>query len=222
MHNSSCFTDPVPDHDVLDVSIAELANDAGEQKVYFTLTTAAGTLPAAAPLSSYQIKFFLKDGVERFVLFNPYPTPAELNPVTSVLISNSDLMFAFGHNDVDATTGNSTFSIDGPADAESTADGGTITIVLSEKQLRQLQPGELLTGISGVSQFNGAVVTTDLDTSDSAGVYELKGNASCNAKSTVVEGRTVEDKSGTHFGGALAPGLLALFLGLAGLRRRFH
>ena len=206
--------DPIPDHDVLDVSIAELTNDSGEQKIYFTLTTAAGTVPAAVPLSSYQVKFFLKDGVERFVLFNPYPFPAELNPVTGVLIPNSDLMFAFGSNSVDPTTGNSTFSIDGPADAESSADGGTITLVLSEKQLRQLQPGEIITEISGISQFNGAVVTFDLDTSDVPGIYQIKGNDTCVAK------RATLKQGGSILVGAFAPGFLLMLAGVVAFRRR--
>lgn len=206
--------DPIPDHDVLDVSIAELANDSGEQKIYFTLTTAAGTVPAAVPLSSYQVKFFLKDGVERFVLFNPYPTPAQLNPATGLVIANSELMFAYGSNSVDPTTGNSTFSIDGAADAESSASGGTITLVLSEKQLRQLQPGEIMTDISGISQFNGAVVTTDLDTSDVPGIYQIKGNDTCAAK------RATLKQGSSMLAGAFAPGFLLMLAGVVAFRRR--
>lgn len=203
---------PVPDHDVLDVYIAELPNAAGEQKVYFTLTIDQAA-PASLPTTSYQVKFFLKDGVERFVLFNPYPVPAQLNPVTGVLIPNSDLMFAFGSNGVDPTSGNPTFSIDGPADEESSVSAdGTITIVLSQKQLRALEPGAELKDISGVSQFNGAAVTFDLDTSDTAGSYTLRGNASCAAAS---------GKAGVEsFGGALGYGLLLPLFVMLGLRRR--
>lgn len=209
----TALPDPIPDHDVVDVYIAELPNDAGEQKVYFTLKVEP-TASAALPATSYQIKFYLKDGVERFVLYNPYPTPAELNPAASLIISNSDLMFAYGHNEVDPVTGNGTFSIDGPADAESSAAAdGTITIVLSQKQLRQLEPGAVLTDIMGVSQFNGAVVTSDLDASDSLGSYTLKGNDTCTATSK---------SAATQFGGAMGLGLMApLALLVLGRRRKF-
>jgi hypothetical protein len=204
---------PIPDHDVLDVHIAEVPNAEGVQKVYFTLKIDP-LLPAAFPLSSYQVKFFLKDGVERFVLFNPYPTPAELNPVTGLLISNSDLMFAFGSNDVDPVTGNGTFTIEGAADAESNAAAdGTITIVLSEKQLRALQPGVELKDIFGVAQFNGIVVTTDVDASDALGTYTLKGNGSCSDAAA----KGAFEKFG---GGAFGFLVLLPLLAFAGLRRR--
>lgn len=205
--------DAVPDHDVLDVSIAQLPNDSGELKLYFTLTIDAAA-PAYVPLSSYQVKFFLKDGVERFVLFNPYPTPAQLNPATGLLIANSDLMFAYGSNAVDATTGNSTFTIEGAADAESSASGGTITLVLSEKQLRQLQPGEAISDITGVSQFNGALVTTDVDVSDTAGVYLIKDPASCAGKSLAAK------QGSSLLAGAFGPGFLLMLAGFVAIRRR--
>lgn len=205
--------DAIPDHDVLDVSIAQLPNDSGEVKLYFTLTIDAAA-PAYVPLSSYQVKFFLKDGVERFVLFNPYPVPAALNPVTGVLSPGSEFMFGYGQNGIDPATGNSTFSIDGAADAESSANGGTITLVLSEKQLRQLQPGEAISDITGVSQFNGFAVTTDLDVSDTAGVYLIKDPASCAAKNLVAK------QGSSLLAGAFAPGFLLMLAGFAVIRRR--
>lgn len=204
---------PIPGSDVLDTFIAELPNDSGEEKVYFTVKVDSAA-PQFLPGTSYQIKFTLKDGVQRFVLFNPYPTPA------ATPIAGTELKFGYGHNGTSAT--GPTFTIDGPADAESSANpDGTITIVLSSKQIKQLKPGEIVSDVTGVSQFNGIAVTSDLDMSDAPGAYELQGNDSCKTKKSAdAKAETVSDKSGTSFGGALAPGLLMLLLGIAGLRRR--
>ncbi len=192
--------DPTPGHDVLEVFIGESATADGVEKVHFTLKVDS-VAPAATPLSSYQVEFTTDDGVTRFALYTPYPAPV-------AVFSGQDLMFAYGHNEV-GTGGTSTFVIDGPADAESSAAGGVITVVL-RKEVLLTENGGFLSNVAGVSQANfGGAGTLDVDTSDARGVYEVRGGASCAGKSG----------SGLLGAGALSPLLLIGFL-VAGLARR--
>lgn len=209
---------PIPGLDVLDVNVAELPNSDGIEKVYFTMNVDRQA-QAATPATSYQVKFILADGVQRFALYKPYPAPSsQLEPATG---KGSSLMFSYGHNEVNPATGTGTFTVDGPADAESSASaGGSITIVLSDKEISQLKTGEIISEITGLSQINLVRATLNDDTSATPGVYQIKGNASCKGKSAEIKTAAVSDKSGTNFGGAFAPGLLFAFTGLAALRRR--
>lgn len=195
-------TNPAPGHDVLDVYVAEVPNDKDETKIYFTLTVNQAT-PQAVPLTSYQVSFMLDDGVDRFMLYNPYP----LTPAATVF-PGTDLMFAVGQNGADG------YTIDGPADAESSASAdGTITLVLSEKQLRQIKPGVALTNIAGVSQLN-ALATLDQDVSNAPGLYLIKGSESCAAKNAAAK------HGSSLLAGAITPGLLLMLAGFAAFRRR--
>lgn len=193
--------DPTPGHDVLDVFIGETVNADGVEKVHFTLKV--DSLPQAdSPLSSYQIEFTTDDGVTRFALYTPYPAPV-------AVFEGQDLMFAYGHNEV-GTGGTSSFVIDGAADAESSAAGGVITIVLRKEALLT-ENGGFLSNVAGVSQINfGGAGTIDVDTSDSRGVYEVRGGASC----------TGSGKSGSGLVAGSLPAGALLLLALAGLARR--
>jgi hypothetical protein len=195
--------DPIPGHDVKQVFIAEPASADGVDKIYFTLTVDS-LGPAATPLSSYQVTFTTDDGVTRFALYTPYPTPV-------AVFSGQDLMFAYGHDEV-GPGGTGNFVIDGAAEPESTASAdGTITIVLKKTSL-QLDEGGSLSSVAGVSQLNlEGAGTLDVDSSDSTGFYEVH-NGGCAGSG--------KSGSGLLMGaGGLAPGALVVLL-LAGWFRR--
>lgn len=190
--------DLIPGHDVLNTYVAELPSSDGVDRIYLTLTVDR-LAQAATPLSSYQVEYFTDDGVERFAFYVPYPAPA-------AVFEGQDLMFGYGHNEV-GPGGTGNFVIDGAAEAESSAsEDGTITIVLKKDAIAP--DGGLLSGVSGVSQFNFAgALTTDVDRSDAGGVYEIRG--ACG-----------KSKGGLFGAGALSPALVLLMALAAFARRR--
>lgn len=189
--------DPLPGHDVLQTYVAEVPSPDGIERISFTIKVNR-LAELATPLSSYQVEFMTEDSVERFALYTPYPTPV-------AVFSGQDLMFAYGHNEVGAG-GTSNFVIDGEAEAESNAAAdGTITIVLRKDAIAP--DGGLLTSVSGVSQLNlMGSGTLDVDSSDAAGTYEVRGSSSCGAS-----------KAGILGVGGFSPEALAGLMLLGGL-----
>lgn len=197
--------DPVPGHDVLSLHVAELPSADGIDRIYFTMKVDR-LAEASTPQSRYLINFQTSDGITRFLRYTPYP----LGPV-SMVFTGADQMYSYGHFEVNATTGQSTSVTDGPADAASSASAdGTITIVLAKDKLPESAPGELLVNVVADSRIYNISGTIVVDKTDAAGVYELRGNASCAGGG----------KSGSGLvAGGLPAGAL-LLLALAGLARR--
>lgn len=187
--------------DVLSVHIAEPFGD-GADTLHFTLKINRNA-QGATPQTRYYVNFITSDGVERFVRYTPYPIPGAENA-----FSGADQMFSVGHiEDGSSVT-------DAPAEGESSADAdGNITIVAKARTLA-LRPGDVITDIEGESAIYNIGGRVPVDTSNALGVYEVRGNASC-------EGKSAEAKQGSSLlAGAFAPGLLLMLAGVAALRRR--
>lgn len=110
--------------------------------------------------------------------------------------------------------------------AQGTYAGGLITITVKATDIGIRGTGDTLSGFNGSSfLFTGAGASRIDDMPDnildrSLATPVTYSPCTKSGKAADAQGG-VEDKSGTNFGGAFAPGLLTLFIGFAGLRRRF-
>ncbi|MBI2383939.1 MAG: hypothetical protein HYV18_07710 [Gammaproteobacteria bacterium] len=164
---------PAPGHDVLQAWIAEPPQADGVERIFFTLKVDR-LEQAATPQSRYYVNFALSDGVARWVRYTPYP----LGPASAVF-TGADQMWSYGHTEQTATGSSSV--TDGPADPASTASAdGTITFVLPKEALPiDSETGEALINVVGEARIYNVSGTVAVDASDTPGVYELHGSASC-------------------------------------------
>jgi hypothetical protein len=170
--------DGVPGHDVDSVSVAELYQTDGSQKLYFTLKV--GSLdPVVTPNTSSKVLFKAPDGITHFVEMNTF------NP--------SAVKFRYGHIEVDATTGVNNNVNDGDLDpASNSKPDGTITLVIANSKVGNPVAGQSLVAIKGevralVGATAGLLVLID-DTG--VGSYTVAGNDSCAPKPAAPTGLT--------------------------------
>jgi len=162
--------DGVPGHDVDSVSVAELYQTDGSQKLYFTLKV--GSLdPVVTPNTSSKVLFKAPDGITHFVEMNTF------NP--------SATKFRYGHIEVDATTGVNNNVNDGDLDpASNSKPDGTITLVIANSKVGNPVAGQSLVAIKGEVRALVGVTAGLLVLIDDTGVgsYTVAGNDSCAPK----------------------------------------
>ncbi|MFN2599017.1 MAG: hypothetical protein ABR563_17735 [Pyrinomonadaceae bacterium] len=162
--------DGVAGHDVEKVYVAEPYFPDGSNKLYFTLKV--GSLdPVATPNTSWKVLFKAPDGITHFVEMNTFDPTA--------------IKYAYGHIEVDPTTGVNNNVTDGTADpASGFAKDGTITLVVANSKVGNPAAGQSLVAIKGevrllVGATRGLLALVD-DTG--SGSYAVAGNASCAPK----------------------------------------
>ena len=157
-------------HDVNSVSIAELLQPDGSQKLYFTLKV--GNLsPVATPNTSWKVLFKGPDGTTHFVEMNTFDPSA--------------IKYRYGHIEVDPTTNVNNNVNDGIADPASTYNpDGTILLVIGNDKVGNPRAGNSLVGVKGeVRVLVGATAGLLFLADDSgSGSYTVAGNDSCAPK----------------------------------------
>ncbi|HEY3025918.1 MAG TPA: hypothetical protein VGJ55_07200 [Pyrinomonadaceae bacterium] len=178
VRDSTGDSDGVPGHDVEFVSVAELYQTDGSQKLYFTLKV--GSLdPVATPNTSWKVLFKAPDGITHFVEMNTF------NP--------SAIKFRYGHIQVDPTTGVNNNVSDGDLDpASNFKTDGTITLVIANSKVGNPGPGQSLVAIKGeVRALLGATAGLLVLIEDTGvGSYTVAGNDSCAPKPAAPTGLT--------------------------------
>jgi hypothetical protein len=175
--------DGIAGHDVRSVSIAEPFQVDGSQKLFFTLKV--GSLsPVATPNTSWKVLFRAPDGLTHFVEMNTFDPTA--------------IKYAYGHIEVDATTGVNNNVTDGTADPASgyNADG-TITLVIGNDKVGGPAAGQSLVAVTGevrllVGATRGLLAVVD---STGTGSYTVFGNDYCAPKPAAPTGLTAVNTS---------------------------